>query len=102
MPRAMLIFAMLAVCVDLPISASAKEHRSAWVKHEFQLTHPCPATGVTSGTARIALVFVGLHVEGGLWLRATGRDASALTARYRGMVRSKKSAGFLGQECVWA
>jgi hypothetical protein len=33
----------------LPISASAREHRSASVKREFQLTHPCPATGPTSG-----------------------------------------------------
>jgi hypothetical protein len=49
MPRAMLIFATLAVCVALPISASAKEHRSASVKREFQLTHPCPATGRISG-----------------------------------------------------
>jgi hypothetical protein len=49
MPRAMLIFATLAVCVALSISASAKEHRSASVKREFQLTHPCPATGRTSG-----------------------------------------------------
>jgi hypothetical protein len=45
----MLIFAMLAVCVDLPISASAKEHRSASVKREFQLTQPCPSTRLTSG-----------------------------------------------------
>jgi hypothetical protein len=43
------ISAALAVCVVLPISASAKEHRSASVKREFQLTHPCPATGRTSG-----------------------------------------------------
>ena len=39
----------LAVCVILPPAASAREHRSAAVKHEFQLTHPCPATGLTSG-----------------------------------------------------
>ena len=84
MPIAFLISTALAFWLVVPLTASAKEHRSAWVKHEFQLTHPCPATGVTSGTARIALVFVGLHVEGGLWLRATGRDASVLTGRYRG------------------
>jgi hypothetical protein len=28
---------------------SAREHRSASVEHEFQLTHPSPATGLTSG-----------------------------------------------------
>ena len=28
---------------------SAREQRSAAVKREFQLTHPCPATGLTSG-----------------------------------------------------
>jgi hypothetical protein len=39
----------LAVCVILPISASAKEHRSTSVKRELQLTHPWPATGLTSG-----------------------------------------------------
>ena len=97
-----LICATLAVYSPLPFSASTKEHRAASVKHEFQLTHPCPATGLTSGTAGTALVFVGLYVGAGLWQRATGRDASALTAPYCGMVRSKKSAEFLGQEWVWA
>jgi hypothetical protein len=48
--RAVLLTAVvLAVCVALPVSASAKQPRSASVKHEFQLTHPCPATGRTSG-----------------------------------------------------
>ena len=56
MPRAMLIFATLAVCVALPISASAKEHRSASVKREFQLTHPCPATGRTRRVPRFSPV----------------------------------------------
>jgi hypothetical protein len=46
---ALLICATLAVGVVLPGSASANEHRSASVKREFQLTHPCPATGRTSG-----------------------------------------------------
>ena len=49
MPTALHIAAAFAVCVVLPDSASAKEHRSASVKREFQLTHPCPATGRTSG-----------------------------------------------------
>jgi hypothetical protein len=49
MPTALLIAAAFAVCVVLPSSASAKQHRSASVKREFQLTHPCPATGRTSG-----------------------------------------------------
>ena len=49
MPRALLTLTVFAVCVVLPVSASAKEHRSASVKHEFQLAHPCPATGRTSG-----------------------------------------------------
>jgi hypothetical protein len=39
----------VALCVLLAISASAKQLRSASAKHEFQLTHPCPATGRTSG-----------------------------------------------------
>ena len=39
----------LALCVLLAISASAKEYRSASVKREFQLTHPFPANGRTSG-----------------------------------------------------
>src|ERR1700746_3669458 len=46
--RIMLAVAV-AVCVVLAVSASAKEPRSASVKHEFQLTHPCPATGPRSG-----------------------------------------------------
>ena len=49
MPVVLLICATLAVCVALPFSASAKEHRSALVKCEFQLTHPCPPTELTSG-----------------------------------------------------
>jgi hypothetical protein len=49
MPTAPLIAAAFAVFVVLPGSASAKHLRSASVKHEFQLTHPCPATGRTSG-----------------------------------------------------
>jgi hypothetical protein len=39
----------LGACVFLPVSAWAKEHRSASVKREFQLTYPCPSTGRTSG-----------------------------------------------------
>jgi hypothetical protein len=49
MPLALLTCAILAVCLVLAIPASAKEHRSASVKHEFQLTHPCPSTCLTSG-----------------------------------------------------
>src|SRR6516162_4122287 len=49
MPAALLICATLAACVILSVAASAKEHRSASVKHEFQLTYPCPSTGLTSG-----------------------------------------------------
>ena len=49
MPTALLIAAAFAVCFVLPGSASAKQPRSASVKREFQLTHPCPATGRTSG-----------------------------------------------------
>jgi hypothetical protein len=49
MPTALLIAAAFAVCVVLPGSASAKQLRSASVKREFQLTHPCSATGRTSG-----------------------------------------------------
>jgi hypothetical protein len=45
----LLIPVLLAVYVALPISASAKQPRLASVKREFQLTHPCPATGRTSG-----------------------------------------------------
>jgi hypothetical protein len=39
----------LAACVVVPTSSSAKKLRSASVKREFQLTHPCPETGRTSG-----------------------------------------------------
>jgi hypothetical protein len=49
MPTAVLIAAAFAVCVALPGSVSAKQPRLASVKREFQLTHPCPATGRTSG-----------------------------------------------------
>jgi Iron dependent repressor, N-terminal DNA binding domain len=33
----------------LPAEMTAKEHRSTLVRHEFQLTHPCPSTGLTTG-----------------------------------------------------
>jgi hypothetical protein len=38
----------VAACLFLAVSASAKEPGSASVKREFQLTHPCPATGLRS------------------------------------------------------
>jgi hypothetical protein len=49
MPTAFLISATLAFCILLLVPASAKEHRSASVKREFELTHACPSTGLTSG-----------------------------------------------------
>ena len=49
MVPAFLISAALAVCAVMPVSATAKEQRSAAVKREFQLTHPWPVTGLTSG-----------------------------------------------------
>jgi hypothetical protein len=49
MRTALPICVLLAVCVALPGSGSAKQPRSASVKREFQLTHPCPANGRTSG-----------------------------------------------------
>ena len=49
MRAALLIAVLLAVCVALTVSASAKQPRSASAKRDFQLTHPCPATGRTSG-----------------------------------------------------
>ena len=49
MAPSLLISAALAVCVVLAPAASARERRSAAVKHEFQLTHLCPAIGRTSG-----------------------------------------------------
>lgn len=49
MALASLICATLASCVVLTLPASAKECRSAWVKREVQLTHPCPSTGQKTG-----------------------------------------------------
>jgi hypothetical protein len=49
MRTVLLIAAVLAVCVPLTVSASAKQSRLASVKREFQLTHPRPANGHTSG-----------------------------------------------------
>ena len=49
MVPAFLISAALAVCAVMPVPATAKEQRSAAVKREFQLTHPWPVTGLTSG-----------------------------------------------------
>jgi hypothetical protein len=49
MPLALLVCATLAVCGVIPFSASASEHRSTLVEHEFRLTHPCPATRLATG-----------------------------------------------------
>jgi hypothetical protein len=49
MPPALVICATLVVCGVIPLFASAKEHRSASVKHEFQLTHPYPSTELMTG-----------------------------------------------------
>jgi hypothetical protein len=49
MRTAIIISVALAVFVALPAATSAKQPRSASVKREFQLTHPCPATGGTRG-----------------------------------------------------
>ena len=49
MTTTLLIAAAFAVCLVLPSTAPAKQYQSASVKREFQLTHPCPATGRTSG-----------------------------------------------------
>src|SRR6516162_9929393 len=45
MRTVLLILVLLAVCVALPLLASAREPRSASVKRDFQLAHPCPVTG---------------------------------------------------------
>jgi len=47
MRTVLLIAVLLAVALSIP--AAAKEPRSSAVKHEFQLMHPCPSTGLTSG-----------------------------------------------------
>jgi hypothetical protein len=49
MRTVLLIAVLVAVYVALPISGSAGAHRSSSVRHEFQLIHPCPSTGLTSG-----------------------------------------------------
>jgi hypothetical protein len=72
----------LAVCLVLAVSASAKEPRSASVKREFQLTHPCPATGQKSGVCPgyvtdhvVPLACGGSQVANLQW--QTTRDAKA-------------------------
>jgi hypothetical protein len=49
MRTALPVCVLLAVFVALPVSASAKQPRSASAKRAFQLIHPCPSTGVTKG-----------------------------------------------------
>jgi hypothetical protein len=49
MRSALSICVLLAVSVALPVTASAKQPRSASPKREFQLMHPCPSTGDTKG-----------------------------------------------------
>jgi hypothetical protein len=47
-----MVVAALACCIPLIASlnvASASEHRSPEVKHEFQWRHPCPSTGRPTG-----------------------------------------------------
>jgi hypothetical protein len=49
MRTVLLTAALLVVYVAPSAPASAKQPRSASAKRDFQLTHPCPATGRTSG-----------------------------------------------------
>lgn len=47
-----IILLAVAIVVALalaPCVASANEHRSLEVKHEFQRLHPCPSTGSPTG-----------------------------------------------------
>jgi hypothetical protein len=45
----LLIAALVGVLAVCPPLASANEHRSLEVKHEFQRQHPCPSTGSPTG-----------------------------------------------------
>jgi hypothetical protein len=49
MRTALLVPVFLLAVSIAPSIASAKQPRSASVKREFQLAHPCPATGRTRG-----------------------------------------------------
>ena len=49
MRAALPISILLAVCVALSVSASAKQPRSASVKHEFQMMHPAHQPGARGG-----------------------------------------------------
>jgi hypothetical protein len=60
----------LAFCVVLPVSASAKEHRSALVKRKFQLTHP---VGDGKHKRRMPRLCSGSHRAARLWRSRYGR-----------------------------
>jgi hypothetical protein len=64
MPAALLISAALAASILLPISASAREHRSASVKREFELTHP---SGDTVHKRRVPRLRQGPRRAARLW-----------------------------------
>jgi hypothetical protein len=52
MRTALPICVLLAVCAALPVSASAKQHRSASAKRDFHLTHPQTCSGRRGLTRR--------------------------------------------------
>jgi hypothetical protein len=83
----------VAICLVLAVSASAKEPRSASVKREFHLTHPCPATGLRSGAYPgyikdqvVPLTCGGLDVPSNLQWQ-TVRDAKAKDRWAKGCAR---------------
>jgi hypothetical protein len=47
--RVVILAAVVCGIVLVPIAASAGQHRSLEVKHEFQRQHPCPSTGRSTG-----------------------------------------------------
>lgn len=44
------LWLIATIALALPGAASASEHRSRAVGREFQREHPCPSTGLTSGS----------------------------------------------------
>ena len=104
MPTVPLISVSLALCVALPISAATKEYRSTSVKHEFQLTHPCPSTGLTSGACPgwvkdhiVPLACGGPDGPSNMQSRRSGMRRRRINGRRRAVLGSVSPIGVLSR-----
>jgi hypothetical protein len=75
-------FAAAILIAAAPVSAIAREHRSAAARDEFKREHPCPATGQRRGSCP------GYVIDHVIPLCAGGPDRPS-NMRWQGLAESK-------------